>query len=255
LFPIISDASFYMAAIPAVILMGFAKGGFAGLGLLSMSLLSTVVSPVKAAAIMLPILIVQDAVSVWSYRKTFDKRLLIIMLPGSILGIVFGWLVAAYVSEAAVRLIVGAISVTFVGMFWRRRTNSVHPPEVSGTKPAGVFWGAIAGYTSFVAHAGGPPFQVYVMPLRLKPAFYAGTNTMFFAVTNALKTIPYLALGQFSSENLSSSAVLFPAAIVATIGGVWLVRRIEVARFYNIVYALTLGVGLKLIFDALQTLF
>ena len=132
MFPIISDASFYMAAIPAVILMGFAKGGFAGLGLLSMSLLSTVVSPVKAAAIMLPILIVQDAVSVWSYRKTFDKRLLVIMLPGSILGIVFGWLVAAYVSEGAVRLIVGAISVIFVGMFWRRRTTLAQSAEVDG---------------------------------------------------------------------------------------------------------------------------
>src|SRR4051794_18465913 len=159
-----------MAAIPAVILMGFAKGGFAGLGLLSMSLLSTVVSPVKAAAIMLPILIVQDAVSVWSYRKTFDKRLLVIMLPGSILGITFGWLVASYVSEGAVRLIVGLISVTFVGMFWRRRAIAPQVGEVAGAKPAGVFWGAVAGYTSFVAHAGGPPFQVYVMPLRLKPA-------------------------------------------------------------------------------------
>lgn len=253
--PIISDPFFYAVAVPAVILMGLAKGGFSGLGLLSMSMLSLAVSPVKAAAIMLPILVVQDWVSVWAYRSSFDKRLLAIMLPGSILGITFGYLIAAQVSEAVVRLIVGVISVVFVGIFWRRRSLPTADSGDQGKAPAGVFWGAVAGYTSFVAHAGGPPFQVYVMPLRLSPGLYAGTNTMFFTVTNALKLIPYFALGQFSSENLSSSAALFPVAIGATLAGVWLIRRIDAPRFYSIVYGLTLFVGLKLVYDALRDLF
>ncbi|MCP8939790.1 sulfite exporter TauE/SafE family protein [Alsobacter sp. SYSU M60028] len=250
----ISEPFFYLVAVPAVVLMGLSKGGFSGLGLLSMSMLSLAVSPVKAAAIMLPILIVQDMVSVWAYRRTFDKRLLAIMLPGTILGIGFGWLIAAQVSEAVVRLIVGLISVVFVAMFWRRRPLKTEPAPVPGKPAPGVFWGAVAGYTSFVAHAGGPPFQVYVMPLRLSPALYAGTNTMFFAATNALKTVPYLALGQFSPENLASSAALFPIAIVATLGGVWLIQRIDATRFYMVVYGLTLLVGLGLVTDAVREL-
>ena len=106
-----------------------------------------------------------------------------------------------------------------------------------------------------MAHAGGPPFQVYVLPQRLPPQLYAGTNTMFFAVTNLVKLGPYAALGQFSTGNLTIAGALFPLAILATITGVWLVRRVDANRFYTIVYALTFAVGLKLIWDGAIRLF
>jgi uncharacterized protein len=252
--PIIADPGFYAAAVPAVLLVGMSKGGFSGLSLLSLPLLALVVSPVKAAAIMLPILLVQDVVSVWAYRRSFDRRILAIMLPGSFLGVLIGWMIAAWVTEAMVRVGVGVISVGFVLLYWRRRYGSGPGDAPKPSKAAGVFWGALAGYTSFVAHAGGPPFQVYVLPQRLSPESYAGTNTLFFAVTNAVKVIPYLALGQFSPENLGTSAVLAPAAIAATFVGVWLVRRIDASRFYTIIYGLSLGVGLKLIWDGVRDL-
>jgi uncharacterized membrane protein YfcA len=250
----IHEPIFYAAAIPAVILMGLSKGGFSGLGLLAITLMSLVVSPVRAAAIMLPILIVQDVVTVWAYRNAFDKKLLAIMLPGSVIGIAIGWLVATAVSEAFVRVAVGLISVCFVGVWVYRQRRSTVAEARQATVGGGVFWGAVAGYTSFVAHAGGPPFQVHVLPLRLSPVMYAGTNAVFFAVTNAIKVIPYVALGQFSPENLGTSAMLFPVAIVSTFLGVWLVRQVDANRFYGIIYALTFVVGVKLIWDGVRDL-
>jgi uncharacterized membrane protein YfcA len=245
------DWTFYLAAIPAVILVGLSKGGFSGLSALSMPLLSLAVSPVRAAAIMLPILVIQDWVSVWAFRRDFEPRNLLILIPASLIGIGAGWLLAAHVSEAFVRLAVGLISVGFVAyMVWRSRGGEPAPirPKVA----PGVFWGALAGFTSFISHAGAPPFQVYVMPQGLSPRLFAGTAVMFFAATNLLKVVPYFALGQFSQDNLTAAATLFPLAIAATLAGVWLVRRVPADRFYNLVYALTFLVGLRLIWDGVS---
>jgi len=251
--PIITDPFFYLAAIPAVFLMGLAKGGFAGLGLIAIPLLALVVSPVKAAALMLPILILQDMVSTWAYRRDFDFRNLAIMVPGSVIGIFLGWLMAAHVSDEMVKLGVGVISIAFVIVYWQQR--NVVGDRVPGKPSAGLFWGIIAGFTSFVAHAGGPPFQVYVMPQRLPPQTYVGTSTWFFTITNLAKVLPYFLLGQFSSENLGTSFALFPLALAATLTGVWMVRRIPAARFYTLIYALTFLVGAKLLWDSIPALF
>lgn len=243
------DWSFYVAAVPAVILLGFAKGGFSGLNALSMPLLSLVIPPVKAAAILLPILIVQDWVSVWAFRRDWDKRNLIILIPAAAIGVVLGWLLAARVSEAMVRLAVGLISVGFV-LYMIARSWRGEPRPASPAVAPGLFWGALAGFTSFVSHAGGPPFQVYVMPQRLAPKIFAGTSTMLFAAMNAMKAPAYFALGQFSRENVSAALGLFPLAILSTFAGVWLVRRVAAERFYTLVYALTFLIGLRLIWEA-----
>jgi uncharacterized protein len=242
------DWSFYLLAAPAVILVGLSKGGFSGLSALAMPLLSLAVSPVRAAAIMLPILIVQDWVSVWAFRRDFDARNLIIMIPASVIGIGAGYLLAAHVSEALVRLTVGLISIGFV-LYMIARSRGAKPVRSQGKAAPGVFWGALAGFTSFVSHAGAPPFQVYVMPQGLPPRLFAGTAVMFFAATNLMKTIPYFALGQFSRQNLTTAATLFPLAILSTLAGVWLVRRVPADRFYNLVYGLTFLVGLRLVWD------
>jgi uncharacterized membrane protein YfcA len=250
----ITEPLFYLAAVPAVILMGLSKGGFSGLGLLSLPLMALVVSPVQSAAIMLPILIVQDVVTVWAYRHTWDRRNLAILVPSSALGILAGYLLAAQVSEAAVTLAVGIISLAFAV---RRLVVERRGTDVEATKadaPRGAFWGAIIGFTSMIAHAGGPPFQIYVMPQRLARDVFVGTGAVLFALVNWLKVLPYLALGQFSHENLTSSAALFPVAIASTWAGVWLVRRVSGGRFYTLVYYLLIVVGLKLIHDGFVAL-
>ena len=113
----------------------------------------------------------------------------------------------------------------------------------------GVFWGIVAGFTSFVSHAGGPPYQMYTLPLRMDKRLFAGTAVVFFSVTNAVKLVPYFLLGQFNTQNLATSAVLLPLAPVATLTGVWAVKRISQEGFYKVTYAAVLLVSLKLIWD------
>jgi uncharacterized membrane protein YfcA len=244
------DEAYYLTAIVAVILLGLSKGGFSGLSSLSMPLMSLTLSPVRAAAILLPILVVQDWVGIWAFRKDWDGRNLAILIPSSIIGVALGWLLAAQVPESWVRLAVGLISVGFV-LFMVARARFGASEAAKATVAPGMFWGAAAGFTSFVSHSGSPPFQVYVMPQRLEPRIFAGTATMFFAAVNLLKLPPYLALGQFSNENLRASALLFPLAIVSTLAGVWLVRRVDAERFYAFVYVLTFLIGLRLTWQGL----
>ncbi|GAC1336826.1 MAG: sulfite exporter TauE/SafE family protein [Beijerinckiaceae bacterium] len=244
---------FYLVAIAAVTLVGLSKGGFSGLSLLSIPLLALVVSPIRAAAIMLPILIVQDLVSVWAYRKSFDRRIITIMIPGGILGIAIAAITAAYVTDAIVVLGVGLIASCFVLYTWLSKAGSDATPR-QGSVPRGIFWAACAGFTSFIANAGTPPFQVYVLPQRLSPQVYAGTQTMVFAAINWLKVGAFFALGQVSMENFGVSARLFPLAIAATFAGIWLVRRVSGRAFYRIIYVFTFCVGLKLIFDGARGL-
>ena len=101
---------------------------------------------------------------------------------------------------------------------------------------------------------GAPPFQVYVMPQNLKPRVFAGTATMFFAAVDLIKVPPYFLLGQFSGDNLKVSLALIPVAVLSTFAGVWLVRRIDAARFYAIILVITFLIGVKLAYDALQAL-
>ncbi|MBM6594971.1 sulfite exporter TauE/SafE family protein [Microvirga pudoricolor] len=251
--PMITEPLFYAAAIPAVILMGLAKGGFSGLGLLSLPLMALVISPVQSAAIMLPILIVQDVVSVWAFRHSWSGRNLAILLPSAVVGILTGYLLAAKVSDAAVGLTIGVISIVFAV---RRliAERAAAPVPTRADVPRGLVWGWVAGFTSMISHAGGPPFQIYVMPQRLPRDVFVGTGAIAFALINWIKVPPYMALGQFTAANLSTSAALFPVAILSTWAGVWLVRRVSAERFYTLVYLLLILVSVKLIVDGLRAL-
>ena len=245
----ITDPVFYAAAIPAVTLMGLAKGGFSGIGILALPLMALVVSPVQSAAILLPILIVQDAVTVWAYRRTWDPRNVAILLAGALVGVIAGYLLAARVSDAAVTLAVGVIAIAFAlrRLVLERRAK---PPRAADADLArGLFWGTVTGFTSMVAHAGGPTFQIYVLPQRLARDVFVGTGAIFFAAINWIKVPPYLALGQFTPENLWTAAALFPVAVATTWAGVLLVRRVPADRFYGVIYTLLVFVGLKLTWD------
>ncbi|MGC2786926.1 MAG: sulfite exporter TauE/SafE family protein [Roseiarcus sp.] len=247
------EMQFYLVAVPVVVLYGLSKGGFSGLGTLGVPILSLVTSPVRAAAIVLPILIVQDWVSVWAFRRDYSPRNLVILTPSALIGIGVGWLIAARVSDDAVRLVLGVISIVFVAYMLIRDRLGRAPIEKPGV-PSGVLWGSLSGFTSFVSHAGAPPFQVYVMPQYLKPRIFAGTATIFFAAVNLLKIPPYFLLGQFSRDNLFVSAGLMPVAVLSTFAGVWLVRRVSPDRFYAAILALTFLIGVKLTYDAIRAL-
>lgn len=245
-----TDWIFYAVAIPAVVIVGLAKGGFAGLGSLGMPLLALVLPPVQAAAILLPILIAQDAVSVWAFRKTWDGHVLALTLPGAVVGIFLGWFFAARVSTDLVLAAVGGISVLFGGYrLWVERHGAI---TASSRSPGwvGSIFGAVSGFTSQIAHAGAPPFQMWVLPRRLPRDIFIGTNAIFFAAMNWIKVPAYAALGQFTHDNMLTTAALMPVAIASTFAGVWMVRRVAAARFYTFVYILLILVGAKLVWDA-----
>jgi uncharacterized membrane protein YfcA len=171
-------------------------------------------------------------------------------------GIAIGWLTAAVVTEEAIRLIVGAVAIVFAGRWaWQQiRERGV----IEKRKPNAVaasFWGTVTGFTSFVAHVGGPPYQVYTLPLGLDPKVFTGTSVVFFAITNAVKLVPYFALGQFDAANLEAAAVLMPIAPLATLAGAFVVRRMRPQVFYSVSYITVGVVAVKLVWDSAVQMF
>jgi len=243
------DPIFWAVAIIAVLVTGVSKGGFGGLALFAVPFMALVISPVQAAGILLPILIVMDWVSLWSYRKYWDRKLLLIMLPGAVAGIAAGGLLANHVDDEFVKLCVGLIAVGFpLYVVFKPKTQASF---AKGNTPLGLIAGTAAGFTSFIAHAGGPPFQAYAIPQGLDKQTYTGTSVTFFFIVNMVKLIPYAALGQFDTENLTISLILIPLAPVGVLMGVWLLKRIDQALFFRIMYSLIFCVGVMLLCEGL----
>ena len=248
---LITDPLFLAVGAIAVILLGLSKGGFAGIGAIGTPLVALVVGPVEAAAIILPILIVQDVVGVWAFRHSWDRQILALMLPAAAIGIALAYWFAAVLPEAGMQILLGLISVLFAARsLWLQRGGRVpapaHPPRWFG-----FLMGIAVGVTSQIAHAGQPPFQIYVLPKRLPRDMLVGTTAIFFAAVNWFKVPAYLALGQFSRAHLMASAILMPLALGSTLAGVWLVRRVDADRFYTLIYWLLLLIGLKLVWDGI----
>jgi len=247
---LITDPLFYLIAIPVTLIIGISKGGFAGsLGILSVPLLSLLIPPVQAAAIVLPILCVMDIFGLMAYRRTADWRNLFYLLPGAILGIVVGYLLFNYLSTDVIKIMLGVICVVFTLNQYIRKTDI--NTRVGPSLTRGSFWGSIAGFTSFVAHAGGPPVQFYMLPQRIDKTLFVGTSVWFFFVINYVKLIPYGLLGQFSIENLGTSLVLLPLAPVGIWLGIKLHKMVPEDIFYRIAYFLVFVTGGKLLWDGL----
>ena len=250
----IFDPYFVTVAVIAVLVVGLSKAGLLGsLGMVGVPLLSLVMPARDAAGMMLPVLLAMDAIAIYAYRKEVDWKILWIMLPGAAIGTLVGWALWAVVSDAAVLLFVGVVTLLFIldALLPLRKKLEGLPPS----KPWGVFWGGFAGFTSFISHTGGPPFQIYVLPQRLSPAIYAGTSAFFFAIVNASKLVPYFFLGQLNVHNLQLSLALIPVGIFGVLGGIFLVRRISVKWFYRIAYWLVFLLSLKLIWDGARGVF
>jgi uncharacterized membrane protein YfcA len=243
---LITDPLFYLLAIPAIIALGLGKGGFAGVGMISTPLLALVVPPLQAAAILLPILLCQDVISSWVYRRQWSGWNLKVLLPGSVVGVAAAWLFAAYVSSEYVEIAVGITGLCFV-----LYTFLAHVPKEPQRPSAmmGMFWGSLAGFTSTIIQVGAPPYQVHILPQRLDKLTLIGTTIIFFALVNVMKLVPYFALGQFSSRTLATSVVLLPFAIVSNFAGLWLARRTPTELFYKITYLLMAVISLALIWQ------
>lgn len=242
------DGGFFWAmAVLAAALVGLSKGGLPVVGMLGVPVLSLAISPVTAAGVLLPVFVASDMFGLYAYRREFDRRVVGLMVVGGAVGVAIGWATAAVVSERVVTMLVGSIGLVFAGYLLLRPTG-VRVRKRAAVAP-GLFWTTIAGFTSFVSHAGAPPFQVLVLPLGLPKAVFAGTATISFAYVNAIKLVPYYALGQLNLANLHVAALLVPVAVLAVYAGFRLVRVLPEKRFFHLVTAALFAVSVKLIWD------
>ena len=248
----IDSTLFYPIAVIALLIVGISKSGFGGgLGVLAVPLMSLIIPPPQAAAILLPLLIVMDWFTVWHYRKSWDKRNLAILLPAAVVGIVLGSLFFRYLTDAHIRILVGVLAILFVANYFLKRQNiKPHRADI----PRGLLWGTVAGFTSFGVHAGGPPVNIYVLPQRLEKSIFVGTTVVFFTIVNLIKVLPYMMLGQFSTGNLLTSAILAPLAPVGVWLGVKLHHKVNEKLFYTLCYIFLFITGLKLLHDGLRGL-
>jgi uncharacterized membrane protein YfcA len=239
------DLPFFLVSCPAVLLYGIAKGGWGGsMAVMAVPMMALVMSPTQAAAILLPILVVMDALVVKTYWGNYDGRALRIMLPGAVLGLGLGYATASAFNDDLMRVLVGALSLLFGLQGLVKLHGAVAKPHNTFS---GACFGAVAGFTSFSIHAGGPPFQMYLIPRRLEPLLFAGTAGIFFAVVNTAKLLPYYALGQFNTDSLLESLLLLPLAPVGVWIGHWLVRRTDPQVYYGVISFFLVVIGLRLL--------
>ena len=242
------DPTFLAFASFGVFVFGISKGGVPGpIAMLAVPVMSFAMSPLQAAGILLPLLIIMDFSAIYLYWKKWLNNIVKIIIPASIIGILFGTFTFQYTNENQIRIVVGAISIIFVLVSFIQRNNLLLKP----TNIKGYFWSSIAGYTSFLIHAGNPPINFYMLPLKLDKVSFIGTMTLAFLVINVVKLIPYYYVGLLAPSNLIVSLMLLPLAFVSVLFGYFLQKKIPEKLFFNIVYVLLFLSGCKLIYDGL----
>jgi uncharacterized membrane protein YfcA len=245
--PFITDPWFYALAVPAVLMTGLAKSGFAsGFGSLATPMLALAVPAPQAAAVMLPLLIAMDATGLQQMWRHRDRALVRQLVPWGVLGIGVGTVMFGVLSDRAVSGLLGALTLLFLAqrLLWPIRAEGTPPPRW-----AAPLCSTTSGFTSFVAHAGGPPLMAYVLPLKLAPVVASATMAVYFAVINLVKLVPFGALGLLDARNLATSLLLLPVAPLGVWLGVWLVRRIDPTWFYRLAYVGMGVAGSKLLYD------
>jgi uncharacterized membrane protein YfcA len=247
---VVDDPWFYAVAVPAVLMTGLAKSGFAsGFGSLAVPLMALTLPVPQAAAILLPLLLVMDATGLHQLWRDRDRALVRRLVPWGLAGIGLGWLGFGLLPPKAVAAIVGAMTLAFLAQ------RLLFRPRAEGTPPRpwlGPACATAAGFTSFVAHAGGPPISAYTLPLKMPPRVLSATLAVFFAAVNLAKWGPYAMLGLIDQRNMATSLLLMPLAPLGVWIGVRLLGRMNPVVFYRVAYTGMLLTGLKLLWDGLR---
>jgi uncharacterized membrane protein YfcA len=241
---------FWIAAVTAVLILGIAKAGFGGgIGFIATPLIALTISVADAAALLLPLLIIIDLLSIRHYRGTYDKPSLRLLLPSAIVGILLGALLFNGLrdNEDLLRRALGLLAVLFVvyqvGRSALLGALEGHRPG----KPVGVFLGVLSGFGSTLAHAGGPPATMYLLPQKLPRQLFAGTTVWFFTAVNLIKLVPYGALGLLRVGNLLTILVLAPVAFIGVRLGIYLNRNFDELWFNRVIYLFLFLTGLQLL--------
>ena len=241
---------FWVAAVSAVVFLGIAKAGFGGgAGTIGAPLLALTIPVGDAVALLLPLLIFCDIFSVWHYRSTFHRRSVALLLPGAAAGIAAGTAFFGYFLDntGILRTGIGTLALVFVGFQVLRSLvgkalDARHPRAAEGTA-----MGFLSGFTSTLAHAGGAPVSIYLLPQHLSREFYVGTTVIVFTAVNAMKVPPYIWLDLYHVGNLATVAVLAPLTFVGVRLGIMLNRRFSDLWFNRVVYGILAATGVKLL--------
>ena len=242
---LLADPSFVAVAVLGACLLGISQGGFLGLGVMALPMMSLFVPPLQAAAIILPTAIAQDFLTLWVYRRSWSGWNVAILLPSMFVGMFVAWLMAASLSATHIRLTVGLIAALFVIRHWLSRRFERLTPRPSLV--TGAVFGAIGGFTTMLANAGGPAWQMHLLPQKIEKLRYIGTVSILFAASNIIKVPGFLTLGYLTRENLIAGLALVPIAVVANFAGIWMVRRVSTELFYRIAYVLMFVIAVELI--------
>lgn len=241
---------FWITAVAAVILVGIAKAGFGGgVGVIATPLMALTIPVADAAALLLPLLIVIDLLSVRHYRDKFDRPSIKLMLPSAIVGIIIGALFFGFFSdnERILQIGIGVLSLLFI-LFEVARTRLLSALANQRMPPAaGVALSAVSGFTSTLAHAGGPPAVIYLLPQRLPRQLFVGTTVVFFMAVNLIKLVPYSLLGLLRVGSLTTILILAPLGYVGVRLGIFLNGRFTDLWFNRVIYVLLLLTGIQLI--------
>lgn len=225
---------FWIAAFAAALFVGGSKGGLPMIALLSVPTMSLVMSPLQAAALLLPVYLISDVYGVWIYRHSYSVRNLKILIPASAIGIFAGYMLFDQTDDNMVRVVIGCIGLAFLTIRLRIRFMGKATPRPADV-PRGLIWGSVSGFTSFVSHAGGPAYQMYVLPQQLPKMMFAGTSTILFATINVMKVPPYLALGLIEWGDMRTVLTLAPMAIFGAWLGYRITKLIPERLFFTIV--------------------
>lgn len=247
------DAAFYAVAIVAVLISAVSKGGFGGgAGFASAPLLALAMPPAQAVGLLLPLLMLMDAISLPPYWRRWEWRHSLLLMAGGVPGTLAGWWIYGSISANGVRLFIGLLSLGFVLWAFAGARGWLRPPDRDPGPAKGLFWGAVTGFTSFISHAGGPPASMYLLGLRLDRTTYQASTVLVFWWINLIKVPAYIEIGMLNRGLTVPLLVLAPVAVAGVFAGVWAHRRVSDAIFYRLTYALLAVTGAKLVWDALS---
>ncbi|GGG73498.1 UPF0721 transmembrane protein [Salipiger pallidus] len=245
------SVSFWIAAIIATLFVGMSKGGLPMMAMLGVPILSVFIAPGKAAGLLLPMYILADVYAVWLFRHSFSKRNVAILIPAAAIGVVVGFVLVSRVPVEATKLVVALIGLGYLANALRSRLAgdyAARPADV----PRGLFWGALAGFTSYISHAGGPPYQAYTLPQRMAKMTFAGTAAIVFAAVNWMKLPFYVLAGQLDWQSLTQISILAPVALFGAWAGYRVTTVLPERAFFVLVNTALGLLSLKLLWEVAE---
>ncbi|QIE41389.1 sulfite exporter TauE/SafE family protein [Rhodobacteraceae bacterium SC52] len=246
------DLLFLCVAIPGVLIAGISKGGFGGgASFVATPILALVIDPAMSLGLMLPLLIVMDVAGLRAYWGKWSPSASLRLIAGGVLGVILAAAVYRFTDPDVFRFLIGAISLGFVVFQLGLKRRWWAPRTVPLSPKVGAGCGVVMGFTSFVAHAGGPAALIYLLSLGLGKVTFQATTVAVFSVMNLSKVGIYGALGFINFETLKLALLLAPVALIGVLLGVKANRLVPERVFFGLTYVLLAGAGLKLVWDAL----